>query len=216
MSKVGASWPHALDTGAVDNLSPGVSETARKLAGRARWLYEMATGESGDSSESPIVPVNPQGLYGVDHSGPPYGVALRHPIVCFGSTISSDLNTSYWLDVEKVNISADVSAVYNATGWVKPHIDQIGPYSYGFAGLSAIRTGGSTVTVTIEVENRSTGQPATSATLSLSTANLTTNSTLLKVPLVSGWNDFRVTITSDGSAFLNGWAINQVTQFRDS
>jgi hypothetical protein len=216
MSLVSSSWPHSLATATVDNQSPAVAETARILAGRARWLYEMATGESADAAEDPIIPRNPQGLYGVDHSGPPYGVALQHPIISGGSTLSTDLNTSHWLDADKPTVSTDLSLVYGSTVWVKPHVDGIGPYTYGFLVLSAIRAGGSTVTITAEAENITSGQGAASATLALSTANLTTDSTLLKVPLRSGFNEIRVALSADGTAYVNGWSISQVSPIRDS
>lgn len=216
---IGHSWPHSLDTAQVDNLSPAVAETGRILAGRARWLYEMATGESAVSTEAPYVPVNPQGLYGVDHSGPPYGVALQHAIVSFGRGISTNVaggaSPTYWTDLDKETVDTDNARTYTARFWCKPSNGQYGPYSYGFLQLSAIRTGGSTVTVTADVENLSVGLPANSADLTLSTASLTTSSTLVRCPLQPGWNSVRLTITADGECYINSASINQVSPFRD-
>ena len=217
MSLVSSSWPHSLDTATVDNQSPAVAETARILAGRARWLYEMATGESGDSAESPIIPVNPQGLYGVDHSGPPYGVALRHGVIHGGRSIDPTRNSTHWTDADRDTVADGGPLTVQTVVWVKPHVDGVGPYAYGYLDFVAARVGGSTVTVTATVENISAGQESASGTLAI-TSGASINEfagTSVKVPMVSGWNRIRVTFEADGTAYIAGWSINQVNPFRD-
>lgn len=59
--------------------APAVADRViESIAGRARVLWELATGQNpvADSGYR----LNPQGLRGVDLSGPPWGPALKHTI----------------------------------------------------------------------------------------------------------------------------------------
>lgn len=62
----------------VDSDSPANVEVAQGLAGRARILWELATGDVPDGEA--VTARNPQGLIGVDCSGPPWGSAHRYPV----------------------------------------------------------------------------------------------------------------------------------------
>jgi hypothetical protein len=57
------------------------------IAGRIRYLYEMATGES-PIDDGGGTPLNPQGLIGADRSGPPFGDAHMHPLWWVGQTLN--------------------------------------------------------------------------------------------------------------------------------
>lgn len=58
---------------------PATARIAQSIAGRNRYLYELATGAPA-FSDGQATPLNPQGALGVDHSGPPWGNAFQHPL----------------------------------------------------------------------------------------------------------------------------------------
>lgn len=58
---------------------PATARIAQSIAGRNRYLYELATGDPA-FSDGQATPLNPQGALGVDHSGPPWGNAFQHPL----------------------------------------------------------------------------------------------------------------------------------------
>lgn len=63
------------------SLSPAVSRRlATSLAGRARYLLELLRGDTAGFSDDGGTPLNPQGLRGIDRSGPPWGDAHTHPV----------------------------------------------------------------------------------------------------------------------------------------
>ena len=63
------------------SLAPATADRiAESLAGRARILWELATGQN-PVQDSGATPTNPQGLLGVDRSGAPWGDALMHPLI---------------------------------------------------------------------------------------------------------------------------------------
>lgn len=60
------------------------ADIARGIGGKTRYLFELATGgvpAAEASTSQPCTPRNPQGQIGVDHSGPPWGVAFKHPVL---------------------------------------------------------------------------------------------------------------------------------------
>lgn len=63
------------------SLAPAYVKVMRSFGGRTRWLRELIFGISAVDGETPVIPKNPQGLYGIDHSGPPWGQAFHHPVV---------------------------------------------------------------------------------------------------------------------------------------
>ena len=56
----------------------------QSMGGRARWLYEHVTGTSAVSGEPAESPRGPSGFVSHDHSGPPFGEAIQHPIAWSG------------------------------------------------------------------------------------------------------------------------------------
>jgi hypothetical protein len=56
------------------------TDVGQSLAGRDRHLWEMATGASAVVDEPASVERNPQGLIGIDMSGPPFGPCLLLPV----------------------------------------------------------------------------------------------------------------------------------------
>ncbi len=61
--------------------APAVSRRlATSLAGRGRYLLELLRGDNCGFEGDAGTPLNPQGLIGVDRSGPPWGDAHQHPL----------------------------------------------------------------------------------------------------------------------------------------
>ena len=50
--------------------APAVASIAESLAGRVRYLYELAAGIPAVEADGVVTPLNPQGRVGVDRSGP--------------------------------------------------------------------------------------------------------------------------------------------------
>lgn len=65
------------------------AEIIRSLAGRARVLYELATGQNPFPNEPAATRRNPNGDLGVNLSGPPWGSAILHPIAWIGGRPST-------------------------------------------------------------------------------------------------------------------------------
>lgn len=211
MSLIISSYPAPLPTERVNNQSPAVAEVARSLAGRARWLHEMATGQSAETGTAAGVLRNPQGLVGVDHSGAPYGVALRHPIIEGGDPIDGTADT-YWKDTAPADLTTSISSVQGGPVWVKPHVEGIGPYSEGVLEIWAAATS-TLATIVVEVTDNNGRTHSTELAVDAS-FSVHVGPT---VPLVSGWNDIRVVIrTTDNPLNVAGWSINQTVQIRDS
>lgn len=68
----------------VDSQSPALATIPRVIGGNSRLYYEHLTGATVSGSTR-CAPLNPRGLIGHDHSGPPFGKALRHTFwnACF-------------------------------------------------------------------------------------------------------------------------------------
>jgi hypothetical protein len=74
----------------VGSLVPARADIPRMLAGRARALNELVDGVTMVAGEAPCIPPNPQGLLGIDFSGPPWGSAWRHPIAWGGGRTTEE------------------------------------------------------------------------------------------------------------------------------
>jgi len=74
------STSEGLQDGDTRSKAPALARVIQSLAGRVRVLYELAAGRSAATGEAPAIPTNPQSLFGIDHSGPPWGSCWRHPV----------------------------------------------------------------------------------------------------------------------------------------
>lgn len=119
MPKV-SSWDF-LEASATSSFAPCTADLARSIAGRTRWLHELATGEA---SGRPCTPKNPQGNLGIDMSGPPWGSAPRHHIANIGSYADTSL-------VQSPGIAAlGYAKRLRFACWVRPHEPTaLAPYS---------------------------------------------------------------------------------------
>lgn len=216
MTKAINSHPHVLPTVRTRNQAAAVSETARAAAGRARWLYEMATGESGDANEPPALPKNPQGLYGADFSGPPYGVAKRHAMAHSGEPIAFAAST-YFVDTPTIVANSGISKGAHARIWVKPHTTQQGPYRRLTISLAANYI---TIanTLTVSVRNAAREDRLVETTVAINSSVLTLYDAVVDVPVVAGWNRLEIGMRPDSTSGvrIRGWALNQVVQTRDT
>lgn len=68
------------------SLAPALANVIKSLGGRVKFLAETAQGRSAFAGEPASCPRNPQGLLGVDFSGPPFGSAWRTPLWWIGGT----------------------------------------------------------------------------------------------------------------------------------
>jgi hypothetical protein len=167
------------------------NEVGQALAGKARHLYELAAGVSPDGGE-PASGRNPQGLIGVDYSGPPWGSAIRHPIAWIGGA-----KPGSWKDPILSCTQSSPASILNWRFWVRPFDHPrgyIAPYSRGIPTFRAYLSsaGSSTVTVAmwhtgVEDEAMETDLIVNSTTeSSFPTDGFTTISDY--VPLRPGWN----------------------------
>ena len=124
--------------------APLDSEMVKALAGRSAGLYELATGDlAGGTDEAPVAPLNPSGRVGHDHSGPPYGSAIQHPLWAIGScqtasVFSRDDGTNYY-DNSVVGITADINPTLVCKFYCRPFPEYEGsPYSRAYLSLTAI------------------------------------------------------------------------------
>lgn len=207
------SYPSPLPTERVNNNSPAVAEVARTLAGRARWLYEMATGESAAAGETPGITKNPQNLYGVDHSGAPYGVAMQHGVGGIGRCLDSG-SASNWLDAAHVAIDSTRVTTRKMHLWVKQHAEGAGPYSE--LSLDIRAEASASLTAEITLKNLTSGDSATVAAKALSTS-FGFYSATLALQMASGRNEIVLEVqTATGTIDAFNWSINQTVQIRDS
>lgn len=150
-SKVSSIIPLPHD--AVRSLAPARGRILSSIAGRARVLHELATGVATVDGEM-CTPMNPQGLIGIDHSGPPWGQALRHSLWHVGAAAANAATTWSGVRGSLATISAGAPIGLYAVAWNKRH-DQgtpRGPYSRGYPWIAAyVSSGAGPVDVLCEI-----------------------------------------------------------------
>lgn len=202
VAKVGSKDP--LTDAQARSLARADASLIRSLAGRVRWLEEMTSGKSAVDDEEPFAGTNPQGLVGVDLSGPPYGSAILHPIAWFSGAFNAAVIAPPGpLDsiAEKRNGGAGVLSPWRI--WVRPHailpLPSVAPYSRGLMMVRAHRVGGVDGVVTVTA--RQLGDDPSSAktgtfTVTAAEANYTLANTFW-VPFVPGTNDVDIRFTHE-------------------
>ena len=170
----------------------------RSLAARTRYLEELTSGKSAVDDERPCTPPNPQGLTGIDLSGPPWGSAIWHPIFASTgiNTASMQQPTQSLLLRDGLVSGIDIYASLRMRFWVRP-FDRfrggVAPYS---RGLIVVRSHGDAATATtVTVKAIGSGQPASQAQVgTYSNASTSTTSNVL-----SSWLDLQ---PGDNNALL--------------
>jgi hypothetical protein len=197
--------------------SEALAEVAAGLAGKARILYELASGEvPGDGD--PASGRNPQNSVGADLSGPPWGSALRHSVAWAGTGIVQASNrgplltgigssTPRWLNFR----------FYNRPFDTVPGL--IAPYSRAtFSFRHALSSAGSN-TVTWRAWNPAIQEPVnrrgTSFTVSSTSAGGSSPSSSYWVPLQPGWNTIVMSFigsTTSPTVRLLGMGMHQIAK----
>jgi|2_EtaG_2_1085320.scaffolds.fasta_scaffold06986_5 hypothetical protein len=148
--RIGSSISTALKDVQTANFKEAFSEIGSSIAGRNRMLFEMLTGRSARTNEEQIIPANPQGLYGHDHSGPPFGNAFMQPLLCIGGhrdTTNLEGDGKVFLFGGSANadtLEMDVEL------WVKPYPEiEDTPYSRGYIAYKIKTPSSCTVSIKI-------------------------------------------------------------------
>lgn len=196
------------------SLAPATADVIASLAGRTRYLYELATGVAAHT-DGPATPANPQGMLGVDRSGPPWGDAFQHPLWYVEGAQSS---AGFYGEKPVVSLTTiDQVERIRAAIWVRPHqTGALVPYSRGYFVCQGVRTSASVNGVcTIKVfSDSSTSQATNSTTLTCTSQTVLTTSTEIFTNLVPGLNlrtiEFRQTSTS--GLTIHAAAINQIVR----
>jgi hypothetical protein len=203
------------------SLAPArVKRLAYSLSGRARYLYEMLKGEPA-VDDGGATPLNPQGLMGVDRSGPPWGDAHLHPMWTYAATINNAGGLVYpevLGDNEQaisLNVGPGTLTRIVARFFVRPFYFQPGaPYSRAYLRGRGTRIGGAgTATATIRVYGREgDAGPSTSATVS--TTGNASFSTGAWCPVRPGYNERIIEIeqTSSVGVIIGPLSLNQVVR----
>lgn len=192
--------------------APAHATIAESLAGRVRYLYELATGKASIDADGIVTPLNPQGLPGVDRSGPPWGDALTHPLwIWEGIPASSTVFGEK--PIASFSGTGDRARVL-ARLQVRPFQERIGaPYSFGELVVYGVRTGGAanaTATISTYPDRTDTGSARTK-TLTMTTIGTLSSASLL-IPLSPGYCERLITIeaTATPSFQIVHMAINQI------
>lgn len=202
------------------SLSPATADLIVSLAGRVRYLYELATGAAA-YSDTVATPPNPQGMVGVDMSGPPWGPAIEHPLWSAESAID---NASLFgeLSVLKTDTLNERKRIL-ASIYVRPF--QVGgangeqaPYSRGYLRFEAVRTSATTngaVAVNLyHGPDNSFG--STTTTLTCTSQTVPNISTAIYTKLSPGYNyrliEFKQTSATGAGIDIRSIAINQTVR----
>lgn len=205
---ISSPWPKALRESDTQNLAPASAEVFALLAGRNRWLNEFLRGRfeqdrhGAAEIEPAATPPNPQGLTGVDHSGPPYGVALRHSVATYNSiqyaSGTSPLNDSRAIDVAGVRILP-------ISFFVKPFppIENT-PHSVCQLSMRFFNETGADCSVRVDIGDIS----LTSATLSDGSFGTSFfNAADERITIIPGWNTLNARLTKIGAGAGTMWVL---------
>ena len=163
----------------VRSLAPALADVARSISGRVRYLYELATG-SPAFTDGGATPLNPQGRLGIDHSGPPWGVAFQHPLWYAEGLPQISGATEVFGEAPILTFSAQNQTLrILARFYVRPfQAGALSPYSRGYLTVSATATGAGTATADVKIYDSATADPAAavrSSTLSVASTSVPSN-----------------------------------------
>lgn len=198
----------------------GVARIARALVGGAAILNELVSGVA--VSDAPVTPPNPQGLIGMDLSGPPWGSAIRHPIAWIGGAKAATADAYGMSGAIAVDNTRPVQ-IGPWPVWVRPYerlpYPSIAPYSLGRLSFRGHIASAGAPVLSIVLENWSIAPASDSPTSVAET--LTFNSMSEAAPsagasphldLIPGWNDVFMTITSNSAIVttIDSIVVNQI------
>lgn len=202
----------------VRSLAPAYATVARSLAGRVRYLYELATGTAA-FPDGGATPLNPQGRLGIDHSGPPWGSAHTHPVWYSEGLPQISGATEVYGESPVVSlVTQDTTLKIDAAFQLRP-FQQIEntPYSRAYLYLGATRIGASgTATATVRIYD--SGEAETNAASRSST--VTSTSETVQTDLASaiytivqpGYNQRLIELTLTSTTGMRIWmmSLNQI------
>lgn len=172
----------------VHSLAPALAKIPIALAGGARTLYELATGESAEADSEPGTPRNPQGGIGVDRSGYPWGPAFRHPLWSTTGGLVGGGNVFGEKDFVDVVAMGD-KVTRSIAVWVRPFVDRQGaPYTRGYLSLRVRSSGGGAVDCTVTLARAESVDRVQSYSLATSSTTGETKSDVLYIALTPGLN----------------------------
>lgn len=124
------------------SLAVGDVRVLKSIAGRIRYLVEMATGRSLVDGEEASVPRNPQGLLGVDLSGPPFGPCIPHAVWWFGGMKPDTSGAGEWAGQRsRLSVVSGVTRVLPVTFRPKAFADYTrAPMSRAYPSIVVYRT----------------------------------------------------------------------------
>jgi hypothetical protein len=216
--KIIAPYGARLSDAMVGNYASADVEIPATLAGRNRWLYEMATGGPAEPTGEIGVAHNPQGLHGIDHSGPPYGSALRHTICGFSGmrSVSASWTRVQSFDFGVFSSTSTKTLLFRRPIWVKPFpagVDN-SPYSRGYVSILGANTGAFSASITCKIVDTVTGETKTSS-VTFPNATLAAYTFAEWVNLRPGRNfihiEFSSSVTSAAS-YLDSLDISQIVK----
>lgn len=142
------------------SLAPAVADIARSLAGRVRYLYELATGVPA-FADGGATPLNPQGRLGIDHSGPPWGVAYQHPLWYVEGLPQIARAVDVYGEAPVLSLATQNQTLrILARFYVRPF--QKGPtvpYRRGYLTMTATALGAGTATASVKIYDADTANP---------------------------------------------------------
>jgi len=192
---------------------------AYSLSGRARYLYEILTGEPA-VDDGGATPLNPQGRMGVDRSGPPWGDAHLHPMWSYVAMGAGGLVYPVVGGAHQQFIECDggqgTFRRLTARFWVRPHYSAPGmPYTRAYLrGLVSRKGASGTATITVRVYGPD-GESGPSTSATGSTTSATAAITLdAWCPVTPGWNERIIEIeqTSTVGSYVGPLSLNQVVR----
>jgi len=181
-------------------------DVVRSIVGRTRFLYEMASGGTAVAGDDPVAPKNPSGDVGCNHSGPPFGAAMRH-CVWWASGIKAASST--WVQNSNVTPAAGIftgtgtvssQQIVNAYFYLRPFAnwtinDKVAPYARLRGSYSAYATGNCSMTCKVLYAPVGGGEATGWETLftdSITTTDTQFLSSAFMVKAVPGWNNIQL------------------------
>jgi hypothetical protein len=193
--------------------SAAADPIVESLAGRARYLWELATG-TNPIADSGGTPLNPQGLLGIDRSGAPWGDALMHPLLVADHD-DSDPNVYNGRDLFGKYITITTRAIQiDLELYCRPYaVYDKAPYSRGYF-YGFLRRDAGTATVTAKIIKD--GRDVSSQSITVDSADGNHNIVQMFCPLSVGHNKFKLQLSAvhSGSSQVDliAFSFNQITR----
>lgn len=206
----------------VRSLAPATADLAASLAGRVRYLYELATGVSA-APDGGATPLNPQGRLGIDHSGPPWGNAFQHPVWIAEGFVNTTTNVYGEGPLFSLTTSNKIQAIV-ARFVVRPfQYFPLAPYSQLYLTARGTRASGAgTATVAVRIYDGITTDGAVRSTTISSSGSIASVATEIhtligpQLPARNGWiaqeRRIEFELTSTDPMNIHFCSINQVAR----